>query len=879
MSDIFNTIREFNKSNKEPELTLRDNASERIRRLRERFLDQKPIISIERAKYYTEKWKETESGDLTPDIRVALSMKHVYDNMQHYIDVDDRIVGTWTENFLGIPIDIERGLFNNVFEIELDKRRMKNFELKANLKFAFYKIRKDGIRSLLESLKFSKKIGAAMPRLGSETLDTRKINPYQINTTDKKTLLKDLLPYWKEKNIAHLLGEAFKEAGIYKGDFGGFIEHLPRGTAQNDMVTSLGAALGVWQGHLILDHETPLKKGLLNMRENIQAEIKKASKLNKEALNFLKSIEIALNGVITYSNRLSAYLGELVERCDDPIQKSVYTEMYEVCKKVPLHPAQTFREAVQSYWIVKTATELAMPFNVHAPGRLDQLFYPYFVKDKKDGRIDDEQASELLEELFLKIMSHNMRPYSNASGDFSQRYEGSEPVTLGGLTETGEDATNELTYLMLDAAERSKASLNFAVRIHKNSPAKLFLKISDLHYHGVSSVSLMNDEICIKTLKNRGFTEKDAFGYAITGCVDMCAPGKTGGEGFSSFLMCRTLDMTLRNGDAQTLVGLVKDVGLRTGDPDKFESFNEFLEAFYTQADAMIELIVEACKIRDELYAKFLPAPYISAFMQGCLDNKKDVTLGGAIYDCEGILFMTSIANVIDSLYIIKKLIFEHKWFTFRELINAIDNNFGNGYETIHKIILNLKGKWGNGNPESDELAKEVMAHLFKETYKYKTFKDGFVAPFINSMTTHTYDGRISIATPDGRLAGKPFAASCNPYNVEEKGPTGVLKSVSALDYEHVMGCAVNIRIHPSGIGKSEEPRNKWINLIKTYFDLGGEQLQPTVVSTDVLKAAQETPEKYRNVIVKVGGYSAYFVDLGKEIQDEIISRTEHSMV
>ena len=431
------------------------------------------------------------------------------------------------------------------------------------------------------------------------------------------------------------------------------------------MVTSLGAALGVWQGHLILDHETPLKKGLFGMRKDVQKELSDTSKLNKDELNFLKSIEIALDGIITYSNRLSAYLGELVESCDDPVQKSIYTKMHEVCKKVPLHPAQTFREAIQSYWTVKTAVELAMPFNVHAPGRLDQLFYPYFIQDKKEGRIDDEKASDLLEELFLKIMSHNMRPYSNASGDFSQRYEGSEPVTLGGLTETGEDATNELTYLMLDAADRSKASLNFAVRIHKNTPAKLLSKISDLHYHGVSSISLMNDEICIKSLKNRGFTEQDAFGYAITGCVDMCAPGKTGGEGFSSFLMCRTLDMTLRNGDAQTLVGLVKDVGLRTGDPNKFETFNEFLEAFYSQADAMIELIVEASKIRDELYAKFLPAPYISAFMQGCLDNKKDITLGGAIYDCEGILFMTSIANVIDSLYIIKKLIFEHKWFTF----------------------------------------------------------------------------------------------------------------------------------------------------------------------------------------------------------------------
>ena len=861
------------------ETTIRDNASERVKRLRHRFLDQKPYISIERAKFYTEKWIETENENLSTIERVALSMKNVYEKMHHYIDVDDHIAGTWTEHFLGIPIDIERGLFNNVFEIELNKYHMKLFELKGNIRFALYKIRKDGLRSLLQSLKFSKKIGAAMPSLGSDTLDTRKINPYQIKNDDKKVLLNKLLPFWREKNIAHLLGKAFKDAGIYKGEFGEFIDHLPRGTALNDMVTSLGAALGVWQGHLILDHETPLKKGLITMQKEVRQLLRDKTNLKQEELNFLNSIDIALEGIIIYAKRLAQKLEKLAQNCEDPIQKSIYLQMYEICQKVPLYPAETFREAIQSYWTVKTAVELAMPFNVHAPGRLDQLFYPYYLNDKKTGNLTDYKALELLSELFLKIMSHNMRPYSNASGDFSQRYEGSEPVTLGGLTEHGKDATNELTYLMLDAADLSKASLNFAVRIHKNTPEKLLLHIADLHYHGLSSVSLMNDEICLKTLKNRGFTQEDAFGYAITGCVDMCAPGKTGGEGFSSFLMCRTLDMTLRNGDSQTLVGLVKNVGLKTGDPDSFTNFDQFLEAFYSQADNMIKLIVDASRIRDELYAKYLPAPFISAFMQGCLESKKDITLGGAIYDCEGILFMTSIANTVDSLYTIKKLIFDQKQFSFKELINAIDNNFGNGYERIHKMIMDLKGKWGNGNPESDELAKKVMAHLFEETYNYRTFKDGFVAPFINSMTTHTYDGRISIATPDGRLAGKPFAASCNPYNVEERGPTGVLRSVSALDYEHVMGCAVNIRMHPSGIGKTEEAKKKWIALVKTYFDLGGEQLQPTVVSTDILKAAQQNPETYRNIIVKVGGYSAYFVDLGKEVQDEIISRTEHMRI
>jgi len=452
-------------------------------------------------------------------------------------------------------------------------------------------------------------------------------------------------------------------------------------------------------------------------------------------------------------------------------------------------------------------------------------------------------------------------------------------VKLGGLNEEGEDVTNDLTYLLLEAADRSKASLNFAVRFHDKSSEELYMKVTEIQYNGYSSISVLNDNVCIEALKKRGITEKDANAYSITGCVDMCSPGKTGGIGFSALLLCRTLDMTLRNGNCLTIGGLVNDVGLKTGIPDNFNTFDEFLDAFYQQISFVIQKIVEATTIRDRLFANYFPAPFISAFMRGCFKTKKDVTQGGAYYDAEGILIMNSIANMVDSLFVIKKLIFEQKKFTFKELIKAIDNNFTNKYKKIHKMILELEGKWGNGNPECDELAREVTTQIFEETYNYKTYRGGVYAPFIISMTSHTYDGRIGIATPDGRLAGKPFAASCNPYNVEKNGPTGVMRSVAALDFKHVCGCAVNIRMHPSGIGKTREARKKWISLIKTYYSLGGQQLQPTVVSTEVLKAAQQNPEPYRNIIVKVGGYSAYFTDLGKEIQDEIISRTEHTII
>ena len=236
---------------------------------------------------------------------------------------------------------------------------------------------------------------------------------------------------------------------------------------------------------------------------------------------------------------------------------------------------------------------------------------------------------------------------------------------------------------------------------------------------------------------------------------------------------------------------------------------------------------------------------------------------------------INSIANMVDSLYVIKKLVYEKGQVTFKKLIEAMDNNY-NGYADLHKEIKSLQGKWGNGDPEADQLAHDVMKRLFEITYKYRTYLGGPFVAYIISMITHTIQGRLSIASPDGRTAAKPYAASCNPYNVEKRGVTAALRSVAALPFEDVMGCAVNVKFHPSAIGRSEESRRKWVSLIRTYFALGGSQMQPTVASAEMLRAAQKEPERHKDLIVKVGGYSTYFVDLGTDIQQEIIERTEH---
>jgi pyruvate-formate lyase len=849
--------------------------SERILRLRRRLLKETPVVSIERAKYYTEHWRSTEESGLAPGIRVAMAMKQVYERMRHQVDPDDRIAGAWTENALGIPLDIERGLFNRVFAVECDRPSMLWCQVKANLRFGLFMLRRVGPLAFYRCLEQLEEFGAAMPSIGLETIDKRTVNRYRIDPADRRLLQRELLPYWDGRTIADLLPQALREAGSYAGDLQSFTAALPPTNSRNETIISTVAAMGTWQGHLVLDHEKPVRRGLLAMLADARAALAADPPPQAAERDFLRSLEIALEGVIVFAERVAERVREELERTSDPKRRAELERMWQDCCAVPLRPARTFRQAVQSYWTVKTAVELAMPFNVHAPGRLDQLFGSYYDDDLAAGRITREEACELLEELFLKVMSHNMRPYSNYNGAFAQRYEGSEPVTLAGQTRAGADATNALTYVMLDAADRSRAALNFVVRTHAGSPEALLDAVAAVHARGCSSVSIMNDAVGIAALQRRGFDELDARDYAITGCVDMCAPGKTGGEAFSALLLCRVLDMTLRNGDSQTLIGSVRGVGPRTGDPDTFTSFEQLVDAFISQAEHAVEQIVKASRIRDALYAEHLPAPLISAFMQGCLERKRDVTHGGALYDLEGILFMNSIANVVDSLHVIRTLIFERRRCTFRQLLDAIDHNFV-GHEELHREMRAIENRWGNGDPATDALARQITDRLFDTTYRHRTYKGGHVAPFVNSMTSHTYDGRISIATPDGRRAGTPLAASCNPYNVEKAGPTAVLRSVAALDFRHLLGCAVNIRIHPSAIGRTQETRRKWTGLIRTYFQLGGAQLQPSIVSTETLRAAQRDPDSYGDVIVKVGGYSAYFVDLGHEVQNELIARTEH---
>ena len=844
----------------------------RIARIRTRYQTGDAWISVERARYFTEAWDRL--GDSTPpQIRTAEAMKHVYANVTQYLDPDDRIAGTLTEHFLGIPIDIERGVFNTVLATELQRRTILAARIKGSLKGLRYMLKKRQLGQFIRDRKLTG--GATALELGLDTIRERPVNRFQLSPADQKELLGTLLPRWKGRTLSDRLESRTLESGLCSKEMIEFAMAVPGNTSRQVQMISTAATIATIQGHVILDYRHVLEKGLRGIRAEIEAR-SSDTRLNSTQIDYLTSARTALDGIEIYARRLADHVQNESSRTADPEQRAILGQMADVCRHVPFEPATSLREAIQSIWTIKTAVELAHPVNLHCFGRLDQDLYPYYRDDLAAGILSHADAVILIEELLLKIMAQNIRPESNLLGRFYHRFFGSSPITLGGVDRQGRDGTNPLTYVFVEAAERSRAVTNISVRIADTTPPELMEQIGAALYRGSSNFSVFNDATHIPAMARNGFAPEDARDYAIMGCVEATCPGKTGSMSASALLLSRMLDITLRNGDARTLAGLIQG----EGDPSLrrsggYDSFDELLEAFVAQGRYFIAKIVRVSDLRDQLYAETMPAPLISLFMDGCLDKAADVTQGGGRYDLTGISMINSIANVTDSLLTIKKLVFEARTRTLAEIMEAIDHNFV-GYEELLTEIKNIKGKWGNGAAESDALAAYILGELAAETRKHRSWKGGAVVPYLISMTTHTIDGRLSIASADGRRAATPYAASGNPYNVDKSGVTAVLRSVAALPHAEVLGCAVNVKFHPSAIGHTPAARRKWSDLINSYFKLGGGQLQPSIASSEMLRAAQANPEQHRDLIVKVGGYSTYFVDLGQEIQDEIIARTEH---
>jgi formate C-acetyltransferase len=563
---------------------------ERIARIQKKYQTGDSYISIERAKYYTESWMSTEGKGISNILRVALAMKNVYENMTHYLDPDDRIAGYWCEFFLGSPIPIEKGEYNRVLEAELTKRTMLALRSRSLAKGLVYMIRKGKLKEFLHNKKVA---GGAPPlNMGLQTMSERTINPYQIRNEDRQILLNELLPYWNGKAVVDRLEREMLNSGLYSKDMHDFIYALPGNTSRQVLMLSTCATASCIQGHVIPDFDKVLRMGLLAMKAEVAEKRNNEKCLNDTEKEFLDSLLVVFDGITIYAKRLAEKIEKTLSVEADVERQKILKKMLLTCKKVPLEPAKTFEEAIQSLWTMKTAIELAHPINLHCFGRLDQALYPYYKKDIEENRITREEALKLLEELLLKDMSQNIRPESNILSHFYHRFLGSTPVTIGGLRPDGEDGTNEVSYLFLEAAHNSKAVTNVSLRVSTKTPDDFLLKLAEHMHEGTSSYSLFNDEINIKAMKRRGFSEDDARDYAVMGCVELTCPGKTGSMSANALLLSRLLDITLRNGASKMLAGTIQDDGLKTGDPDSFKTFDELLDALQAQGKYFIKNLV-----------------------------------------------------------------------------------------------------------------------------------------------------------------------------------------------------------------------------------------------------------------------------------------------
>jgi formate C-acetyltransferase len=628
------------------------------------------------------------------------------------------------------------------------------------------------------------------------------------------------------------------------------------------------------QGHLILGLKNILAEGFAGVRERAGERLGRAEQEgDRDGAAFLKGVIICCDAMREFQLRFAAEAERMAALEPDPARKSELLEIARRCGRVPWLPPEDFREAVQALWLTEVGGLVAYGMTgILAIGRFDQYLYPYFERDRAGGSISDSQAVELIEELLIKLASNLQIIPFLAKQTGNELGADSCAPTIGGLTPEGGDGTNALSHLILEAFGNVKSMGNsFTIRLSDRAPDS-FWKEALAVFRRTSGAALFNDKMVVKALEGCGCRTGDARDYGVIGCVEPTPDGNTFGcTSGNDISLAAAVEMTLLNGRLR-IMG--RRVGPPTGDPAGFASFGEFMDAFKRQVDFMIGLVAKAVNLKDRAYMEACLNPYVSATLTGCIENARDMTAGGARYNF-GSIGARGFGTAVDSLAAVMSLVYDGGAVTMKELVKALDANF-KGHEALRATLQNKAPRYGRGDAEADAIAREVAAHFCKQVASRRTIREGPFRPGFFSYGMHVAEGLFIGAMPNGRKAGEPVSNSFSPSNGSEtNGPTAMLQSVARVDHSLISnGCAVNMRMLPA-MFEGEENLEKMVALVRGFFAMGGMELSLNAVSTETLKDAQHRPECYRDLVVRVSGYSAHFTDLGRPIQDEIISRTE----
>lgn len=739
-----------------------------------------------------------------------------------------------------------------------------------------------------------------------DTIEKRAADPFYISEETKETL-KNIYRYWEGKTTSELATSYMAPEAIKA------IEHNIF-TPGNYYYNGVGHVTVCYDKILEIGYEGIIKEAKDELERCNVSDMNYASKSH-----FLNAVILSCNAVINYAKRYAVLAKELAQKCNDQKRKKELEKIAKNCDRVPEKGARNFYEACQSFWFVQMLLQIESSGHSISPGRFDQYMYPYYEGDIKSGAINKEEAQELIDCIWVKLNELNKVRDAGSAEGFAG-YGLFQNLIAGGQDGEGVDVTNDLSYMCIEASLHIMLPQpSLSVRVWNKTPQDFLIKAATLTRTGIGLPAYYNDEVIIPSLVNRGLTLKDAREYNIIGCVEPQKAGKTEGWHDAAFFnMCRPLELVFENGmDNGELVGVP------TGDISQMKTFDEFYDAYKKQMNYCIELLVNADNSIDMAHRDRCPLPYLSCMIEDCIKRGKSVQEGGAIYNFTGPQGF-GIANMADSLYAIKVLVFDKHLLTLEEYREALRNNYGkdvsiNKIEHITKEIvrelLNKKikvnkeqiskiativehsigmpqdkknryeklleeidkiPKFGNDIPEVDSFARDVAYTYTKPLEKYKNPRGGQYQAGLYPVSANVPLGGQTGATPDGRLAHKPIADGVSPSAGKDvKGPTAAANSVSKLDHSIASnGTLFNQKFHPSALSGRAGLEN-FVSFIRGYFDQKGSHIQFNVVSKETLLDAQKNPEEYKTLVVRVAGYSALFTSLSRSLQDDIINRTE----
>ena len=694
-----------------------------------------------------------------------------------------------------------------------------------------------------------------------KVMDARDLIYFRVSEEDLKVQEETIIPFWEKRSIRHKIlenmSEEWKDA-YAAGIFTEFMEQ--RGP-----------------GHTV-GSEKIYKKGFQDYKNDIIEARNRLDFLNdKEAFDKkaqLNAMEICCDAIMILGERYAAYARELAEKEIDEIRKQELLQIAANCDVVPAHAPKTFWQAIQMYWFVHlgVTTELN-PWDAYSPGRLDQHLNPFYQKDTEDGILDDEKALELLECLWVKFNNQPAPPKVGITLKESGTYTDFANLNTGGITPDGENGVNEVSYLILDCMDEMKLlQPSSNVQISKKTPTKFLKRACEISRKGWGQPAFYNTEAIIQELLNAGKSIEDARRGGTSGCVETGAFGNEAYILTGYFNLPKILELTLYNG--YDIVSK-KQIGLPIGYAKDFKSYDELYEAYKKQVEHLIDIKIEGSNIIEKIYAEYMPAPFLSIITNDCISRGKDYNAGGARYNTNYIQGV-GIGTITDSLAAIKYNVFDEKKFTIEELIEALEHNF-EGYDMIANLVRNKTPKYGNDDDYADNIMKDVFNFYQKTVTGRPNMKGGTYRVNMLPTTCHVYFGEVMNASPNGRLAQKPVSEGISPEKgADVNGPTAVIKSCSKMDHLRTGGTLLNQKFTPSVV-KGEEGLDNMANLVRAYFNMDGHHIQFNVIDRETLIRAQQNPDEYKDLIVRVAGYSDHFRNLSKALQDEIIERTEQS--